>query len=139
VAPEFASFLYIDAEHYEDTAEASVRAVEHCARPDCVWAFHDYGIPDVQRVAERLATRRGYASRFTIRRTVLPSSLRGPRPPLQADGTSQSSASSSCSGRQEAGVPNSITIQMFTGRSYSSIRMLWYLWSRLDSPRVQNL
>jgi hypothetical protein len=59
--PGFASFLYIDAEHYEDTAEASVRAVEHCASPDCVWAFHDYGIPDVQRVAERLATRRGYS------------------------------------------------------------------------------
>jgi hypothetical protein len=60
LAPGLVSFIYIDAEHYEDTADASVRAVEHCARPDCVWAFHDYGIPDVQRVAERLATRRGY-------------------------------------------------------------------------------
>jgi hypothetical protein len=58
--PRFASFIYIDAEHYEDTAEASVRAVEHCATYNCAWAFHDYGIPDVQRVAERLATRRGY-------------------------------------------------------------------------------
>jgi hypothetical protein len=57
---EFASFIYIDAEHYEDTAEASVRAVEHCASSDCIWAFHDYGIPDVQRVAARLANRRGY-------------------------------------------------------------------------------
>jgi hypothetical protein len=60
LAPRFASFIYIDAEHYEDSAEASVREVEHCASPGCVWAFHDHGIPDVQRVAERLAARRGY-------------------------------------------------------------------------------
>jgi hypothetical protein len=61
LAPASFSFIYIDAEHYEDAAEASVKAVEHCASPDCVWAFHDYGIPDVQRVAKRLATRRGYS------------------------------------------------------------------------------
>jgi MMP 1-O-methyltransferase len=60
LAPTSFSFIYIDGEHYEDTAEASVKAVEHCASPDCVWAFHDYGIPDVQRVAGRLANRRGY-------------------------------------------------------------------------------
>jgi hypothetical protein len=60
LAPASFSFIYIDAEHYEDAAEASVKAVEHCTSPDCVWAFHDYGIPDVQRVSERLATRRGY-------------------------------------------------------------------------------
>jgi hypothetical protein len=58
LAPGFASFIYIDAEHYEDTAEASVKAVEHCASLDCVWVFHDYGLGDVQRVALRLATRR---------------------------------------------------------------------------------
>jgi hypothetical protein len=58
LAPGFASFIYIDAEHYEDTAEAGVRAVEHCASLDCIWAFHDYGLGDVQRVALRLATRR---------------------------------------------------------------------------------
>jgi hypothetical protein len=58
LAVGLASFIYIDAEHYEDAADASVRAVEHCARPDCIWAFHDYGIPDVQRVAKRLAARR---------------------------------------------------------------------------------
>lgn len=52
------SFIYIDAEHYEDTAEASVGSVEHCASLDCIWAFHDYGLGDVQRVALRLATRR---------------------------------------------------------------------------------
>jgi MMP 1-O-methyltransferase len=58
LAPASFSFIYIDAEHYEDTAEASVRAIEHCASPDCIWAFHDHGLGDVQRVALRLATRR---------------------------------------------------------------------------------
>lgn len=60
LAPASFSFIYIDAEHYEDAAEASVKAVEHCASPDCVWAFHDHGIPDVQRVTKRLAARRNY-------------------------------------------------------------------------------
>jgi hypothetical protein len=58
LAPASFSFIYIDAEHYEDAAESSVKAVEHCASLDCVWAFHDYGLGDVQRVAVRLATRR---------------------------------------------------------------------------------
>lgn len=54
----FASFIYIDGEHYEAAEESNTRAVEHCASLDCIWAFHDYGLGDVQRVALRLATRR---------------------------------------------------------------------------------
>jgi hypothetical protein len=84
LAPASFSFIYIDAEHYENTAEASVRAVEHCASLDCVWAFHDYGIPDVQRVAERLAARRGY--HIQVYRTTHGLAILTPRTPTTSTG-----------------------------------------------------
>jgi hypothetical protein len=59
----FASFVYVDAEHYERGARASIECVRHCAAPGCVWAFHDYGLWDVQKVVKECATLYGWALR----------------------------------------------------------------------------
>jgi predicted O-methyltransferase YrrM len=50
LAPALFGCIYIDAEHYAPAVTASIRSIEHCAAPGCVWVFHDYHLGDVKRV-----------------------------------------------------------------------------------------
>lgn len=52
--------IYVDAEHYADAVEVSIRSVEHCANQSCTWVFHDYGLGDVQAVVGKWAAEHSY-------------------------------------------------------------------------------